>query len=89
MAGDLGESDVNDLSADFRTAAEGLGPNQFSQPIRTPVGLHLLMVCAKHETHAKLPSKEEIENRLYGEQLSMLSRRYLRDLRNSATIDTP
>jgi peptidyl-prolyl cis-trans isomerase SurA len=89
VAGDLGESNVNDLSAEFRTAAEGLAPNQFSMPIRTPVGLHLLMVCGRHETHAKQPSREEIENRLYAQQMSMLSRRYLRDLRNSATIETP
>ena len=89
VAGDLGKSDVKDLSQDFRTPAEGLPLNQLSQPIRTPVGLHLLMVCDRQQTNSKLPSKDEIENRLYGQQLSMLSRRYLRDLRNSATIDTP
>jgi peptidyl-prolyl cis-trans isomerase SurA len=38
VAGDLGQSDINDLSPDFRTAAENLEPNQFSQPIRTPAG---------------------------------------------------
>jgi peptidyl-prolyl cis-trans isomerase SurA len=89
VAGDLGKSDVKDLSQDFRTPAEGLPLNQLSQPIRTPVGLHLLMVCDRQQTNTKLPTKDEIENRLYGQQLSMLSRRYLRDLRNSATIETP
>jgi peptidyl-prolyl cis-trans isomerase SurA len=89
VAGDLGESNVNDLSADFRSAADSLAPNQFSMPIRTPVGLHLLMVCARHESHAKDPTREEVENRLFAQQMSMLSRRYLRDLRNSATIETP
>lgn len=89
VAGDLGESNVNDLSPDFRTAAEGLALNQFSKPIRTPVGMHLLMVCDRHESHAQVPTRQEIENRLYAEQLSMLSRRELRDLRNSATIETP
>jgi peptidyl-prolyl cis-trans isomerase SurA len=89
VAGDLGDSNVNDLSADFRSAAEGLALNQFSQPIRTPVGLHLLMVCGRHEAHAKEPTREEVESRLFAQQMSMLSRRYLRDLRNSATIETP
>ncbi len=89
VASDLGESDVNDLSADFRAPAEALQPNQFSDPIRTPVGLHLIMLCGRHQTEAKTPSKDEIENKLYAEQLSMLARRYLRDLRNSATIETP
>ena len=89
VAGDLGRSDVKDLSADFRTAAAGLQLNQLSQPIRTPVGLHLLMVCDRQVGHVDLPSKDEIQNRLDGQQLSMLARRYLRDLRNSATIETP
>ncbi len=89
VAGDLGESDLTELSPDFRTPAETLGLNQFSEPIRTPVGLHLIMVCSRHETAAKQMNKDEVENRLYNEQLAMLSRRYLRDLRNSATIETP
>ena len=89
VAGDLGRSDVKDLSADFRVPAETLPPNQLSQPIRTPVGLHLLMVCDRQVGHVDLPSREEVQNRLDGQQLGMLSRRYLRDLRNSATIETP
>ena len=89
VAGDLGQSDINDLSPEFRSAAESLNTNQFSQPIRTPVGLHLLMVCGRTQAEAKAPNRQEIEYRLYQEQLSMLSRRYLRDLRNSATIETP
>jgi peptidyl-prolyl cis-trans isomerase SurA len=89
IAGDLGESDMNDLGPDFRSAAEGLGVGQLSQPIRTPVGLHLIMVCGRRQTDANLPSKADIENRLFRDQISMLGRRYLRDLRNSATIETP
>jgi peptidyl-prolyl cis-trans isomerase SurA len=30
----------------------------------------------------------QIQDRLYGEELSMISKRELRDLRNSATIET-
>ena len=89
VAGDLGESDLSDLAPDFRAPAESLALNQFSDPIRTPVGLHLIMVCSRQETKTKAVDKNEVENRLYNEQLAMLSRRYLRDLRNSATIETP
>ncbi len=89
VAGDLGSSDITDLGPEFRGPAEALAVGQFSDPIRTPVGLHLLMVCDRRDSVSKLPSKDEIENRLHGEQLAMLSRRYLRDLRNSATIETP
>ena len=89
VSGDLGKSDVKELSADFRAQAEGLPLNQLSPPIRTPVGLHLLMVCDRQVNKANVPNKDEVENRLLGQQLAMLSRRYLRDLRNSATIETP
>lgn len=89
IAGDLGKSDVGDLSDDFKGPAETLAPNTFSDPIRTPVGLHLLMVCSRGQTEERMPSKDEIQFRLQQEQLAMLSRRYLRDLRNSATIETP
>jgi peptidyl-prolyl cis-trans isomerase SurA len=35
----------------------------------------------------KMPTKEDIENRLFQQQLSMMSRRYLRDLRRDGTIE--
>jgi peptidyl-prolyl cis-trans isomerase SurA len=88
VAGDLGEANVKDLRPDFRDAAVKLQVNQVSDPIRTDVGLHLIAVCAKREAGVTLPSREEIESRLQDEQLSLISRRYLRDLRNSATIET-
>lgn len=35
----------------------------------------------------KMPTKEDIENRLFQQQLSMMSRRYLRDLRRDGTVE--
>lgn len=35
----------------------------------------------------KVPTKEDIESRLFNQQLSMLARRHLRDLRRDSTID--
>lgn len=84
---DLGEADINDLSPDFKAAAEKLQPGEVSDPIRTPVGLHLVAVCSKHAGGSKMPTREQIQSRLQSEQLSVMSRRYLRDLRNSATIE--
>lgn len=88
VAGDLGEAEVKDLAPAFRQAAEQLQPGQLSEPIRTAAGLHLIAVCGKRASGGEELSRDEIENRLYGQQLSMLSRRYMRDLRNSATIET-
>lgn len=88
VAGDLGEAEIKDLAPAFRDAATALQPGQVSEPIRTAAGLHLLAVCGKRSGGQEAMSHDQIENRLYGQQLSMIARRYMRDLRNSATIET-
>jgi peptidyl-prolyl cis-trans isomerase SurA len=88
VAGDLGEAEINDLAPAFRDAATSLQVGQVSDPIRTNVGLHLVAVCGKRSASGSTLDHDQIENRLYGQQLSMISRRYMRDLRTSATIET-
>jgi peptidyl-prolyl cis-trans isomerase SurA len=88
VAGDLGEAEIADLAPEFRDAAEKLQVGQISEPIRTKVGLHLVAVCGKRASGGSVLSHDDIENRLFGQQLAMISRRYMRDLRNSATIET-
>ncbi len=88
VAGDLGEAEVKDLAPAFREAASTLQIGQISEPIRTAAGLHLVAVCNKRSSGAGAESAAQIENRLRGQQLALISRRYLRDLRNAATIET-
>jgi len=88
VAADLGEAEIKDLRGPFKEAAEKLQANQVSDPIRTDVGVHLVAVCSKRTGGAKVPTKTDIQNKLFAEQLSVMSRRYLRDLRTSATIET-
>jgi len=61
---------------------------EISQPIRTNAGLHLVAVCGKRSAGEVQMDHDQIEDRLFGQQLSLISRRYMRDLRNSATIET-
>ncbi|OXE37240.1 MAG: peptidylprolyl isomerase [Phenylobacterium zucineum] len=89
VAGDLGEAEIKDLAPAFRDAAQTLQVGQISDPIRTSAGLHILGVCGKRAGgDDDSLSREQIENRLFSQQLSMIARRYMRDLRNSATIET-
>jgi peptidyl-prolyl cis-trans isomerase SurA len=88
VAGDLGETEANDLAPAFRDAAQGLEVGQLSAPIRTNAGLHVLAVCGRRPSGAAQMDHDQIESRLYSQQLSMIARRYMRDLRNSATIET-
>jgi peptidyl-prolyl cis-trans isomerase SurA len=87
LAGDLGEADAKDLAPAFRDAATSLPIGQISEPIRSDQGVHLLVVCSKRSSAAQGLNHDQIENQLIGEQLQMINKRYLRDLRNSASIE--
>ncbi len=87
ISGDLGEADAKDLAPAFRDAAEALPVGGVSEPIRTDAGLHLIAVCGKRHGGADNLSHDQIEDRLFGQELAMIAKRYLRDLRNSAIID--
>ncbi len=88
VAGDLGEAELTELDTPFRDAAQRLQPGQVSEPIRTSLGLHLVAVCAKRTGGAEGRTAEQVEDALFEQQLAMVSQRYMRDLRNSATIES-
>ncbi len=88
VAGDLGDTDVAELRPEFQAAVQNLQPGQVSPPVRTQIGLHLLAVCGRRVAGAQPITREDIENRIRGEQYSMIARRYMRDLRNSANIES-
>jgi peptidyl-prolyl cis-trans isomerase SurA len=87
LAGDLGEVDISTLTPAFAEAATNTPIGQLSQPVRSPGGLHLVMVCGRRQSGADALTPEQVENRLKGQQLSLIERRVMRDLRNSATIE--
>jgi peptidyl-prolyl cis-trans isomerase SurA len=88
VAGDLGETDTKDLAPAFRDVVETLQVGQVSAPVRTDAGLHLLALCDRRHGGANQMTREQIEDRLYGQELAMIAKRQLRDLRNSATIES-
>jgi peptidyl-prolyl cis-trans isomerase SurA len=88
QAGQTGDVDLTLLAPEFRTPLSEMKPGETSAPIRSRHGVHVAALCSARTGGPNDPSKTDIENRLYGEQLSMLSKRFLRDLRNSATVET-
>lgn len=88
VAGDLGETEIGDLSPEFRQAVDKLTVGQVAGPVRSRAGLHLIALCGRRVSGGKAPTRDEIQSRLENEQLSMIARRYMRDLRNSATIES-
>jgi peptidyl-prolyl cis-trans isomerase SurA len=88
VAGDLGETELKDLAPAFRDAVQTLKAGEVSTPVRTDAGLHVIAVCDRHMGGPGQMSVDDIHDRLFGQQLAMIAKRELRDLRNSATIET-
>ncbi|GAA0396494.1 peptidylprolyl isomerase [Brevundimonas terrae] len=86
-ASDLGEADISDLLPQFQQVARSAEVGSISDPVRSPLGLHLLAVCDRRVGGPEVPSRQQIENRLQGQNFAMLGRRYLRDLREDALIE--
>lgn len=87
LGADLGEADVSDLLPQFQQVARSAQIGTVSDPVRSPLGLHLLAVCDRRLGGPEAPSRQQIENRLQGQNFAMLGRRYLRDLREDALIE--
>ena len=50
-------------------------------------GIRVLVICGRDEVDANEPTKDDIENQLTEERVSVRARRYLRDLRRDAVIE--
>lgn len=87
LGSDLGESDVANLAPQFQQVARSAEVGTVSDPVRTPLGLHLVAVCGRRLGGVDVPSYREVENRLQNQNLAMLARRYIRDLRADALIE--
>lgn len=87
LGSDLGEADVANLAPQFQQVASTAEVGTVSAPVRTPLGLHLVAVCGRRVGGADVPSYREVESRLQNQNLAMLARRYIRDLRADALIE--
>lgn len=76
---------------------EDLGPEGRDMVLNTEIGqateifaqsgtLAVMYVCDRQDNVEAMPSRDQIEDRLYSQQLGMISERSLRNLRREATI---
>ena len=82
---DPGEIVTDGLAPEIKSVVEDLPAGRVSAPIRTPAGALLLMVCSRDEQAP--PNRMIVANRLLQQKMSLMARRYMRDLRLSAVID--
>ena len=75
------------IAPQFRTPLEGVGANQASPIVDLPDGGKMIFfVCASRSGNADLPSRDEIKDRLFNQELALVAERYPRDLKREATV---
>lgn len=86
-SGSMGTFRIGELAGDLRKIVSGIEVGKPSQPFPVEGGLRVVMVCEREEPVANLPSRQEIQRMLGEQKLELQSRRFLRDLRQSAFVD--
>jgi peptidyl-prolyl cis-trans isomerase SurA len=84
---DLGTLSGSALQPQVRDALAGVEPGRASAAILSPLGAQVFFLCGREIGGPGLPSRAEIAAQLEDQRLSMLARRYLRDLHREALID--
>lgn len=82
----LGQIKETDLNPEMQARVAATPVGEGSAPYSASAGIASIFVCSRASDGAGLPSRDQIENSLYGRQLGMVSDRALRDLKREATI---
>lgn len=87
--GDLGDMKFDAIPPALQQMIAALPDNMPSPPLRNEKGVLFLMVCSRTAPAGSAVGidRGQIMNRIGGEKLELLARRYLRDLRQNAFID--
>ena len=87
----LGQTHIADLNQQTRDVLAKTEIGGTAEPFRSDAGVEIFVRCEPRivkKVGYTLPSREQVENQLFNEQISALARRYNRDLRRSAHIET-
>lgn len=79
---------LGDIPEQIAGLVAGLGVGNATQPLVTDKGTMLLMVCDRVVPEGSLPPPDQVRSALFQERMDLQQRRYLRDLRRQATIET-
>lgn len=86
---DLGEAKLSDLSPQIQDALKNSKPGEAAVPFQDEAGIELIGRCDKRievKTAYVMPTRQQVEDQLFQNQIAALARRYLRDLKRDANI---
>ena len=87
----LGQMKPATLAQELRDALQKTEPGRVVEPFFSPAGLEIIMRCdtpVAKPVVFQLPTREELEQQLFVQQMSVYAKSYLRDLRRNAVVET-
>ncbi len=85
----LGDAVLADLSPQIQAAMKDSKPGDAAAPFLSDAGVEVITRCDKRQqtlTAYTLPTRQQVEDELFQNQIAALARRYLRDLRRDSNI---
>jgi len=86
----LGNMRVGDLSPEIQKTLTSTRSGEMAQPFISTAGVEMIARCDKKivlQTAYVLPSRQDVENMLFDQQISAMARRYMRDLRRGVDVE--
>jgi peptidyl-prolyl cis-trans isomerase SurA len=86
----LGMMKVSDMSADMQAALAKTKSGEVAMPFLSPAGIELIVRCDKRQPVVnvfQMPTRDEVKDRLFDQQITAYANRYKRDLKRDADID--
>ncbi len=84
---ELGIMRLRDMQPEIRTAIENLDIGQASPLIKMEDGWRVFLLCGKQEPQVQEPDFDTVYAQIEQQRLSMIARRFLRDIRRDAIVD--
>ena len=86
----LGNMRVGDLSPEIQKALTNTHSGEMAQPFISTAGVEMIARCDKKiviQTAYVMPTRQDVENMLFDQQISAMARRYMRDLRRGVDVE--
>jgi peptidyl-prolyl cis-trans isomerase SurA len=86
----LGMMKVSDLSADMQAVLAKTKSGEVAAPFLSPAGIELIVRCDKRQPVVnvfQMPTRAQVQDRLFDQQITAYANRYKRDLKRDADID--
>jgi peptidyl-prolyl cis-trans isomerase SurA len=86
----LGNMRVGDLSPEIQKALANTHSGEMAQPFISTAGIEMIARCDKKiviQTAYVMPTRQDVENMLFDQQISAMARRYMRDLRRGVDVE--